>query len=195
MHALDRAQAIRWTGSSPRLGDVVAIEVRPALPSELWPIINALPQGWYGPHPHLLTFQVTEMVRSGRMLLAHEDEEELAGVVGWQDDAAFGAMYAKFIFVKEKFRRQTVAARLVRELALTASALELRAIFVDFPDDSPLLTVADTMTFPGVRKAGHVDNFHEDGRVSVFYALDVRQAAAFIRSLDQLIEKGERDND
>src|SRR4051812_45530016 len=85
-----------------------SIYVGRALPCEYGVVVNAMPQAWFESNPSLLQIQVARLISGSRFLIAQRGSTLLGGVA-WQDDIAFGAFYAKLLFVKEQYRGSTVA--------------------------------------------------------------------------------------
>jgi len=162
----------------------VEITVSRALPAEYPVILNNLPPGWFEPAPHLLHLQIAEMVNAQRFLIAYT-ESKLVGTLGWQDQVAFGALYAKFLYVKPEYRRQAVEFRLGRELVNIAMETGQRAVFADVPVNSPVIAVLEKV--PGCRKAGEIESFQENGVTSVIFHFELGKAHDFIHYADRLI--------
>lgn len=161
------------------------IEVGLAVPSEYRVVLNAMPREWFAPEPHLLHLQVAEMFNSNRFLIA-QDGDRLAGGVGWQDNIAFGALYAKFIFVTSAYQQRAVATLLMREVLAVAARSGYRRVFQDIPEHSPLQAVADAL--PGAQTVGHIDGFHEPGVRSLIVAFDAKDYDSLIKEADRRID-------
>jgi len=148
------------------------------LPAELPVLLNRLPQEWFEPQPYVMWLQLAEMISARRLLIAHRDDE-LVGTVGWQENVAYGAWYSKFLYVKPNYRGQGVVFRLVEELIKLAVDEGPRAVFCDFPLDSPVVRAVRQM--PGVREIGQLDGFHAKGVQSVIFGLEMEDAPEFLR--------------
>lgn len=163
------------------------VEISRAMPSEYRVILDALPSGWFTPTPDLLMLKVADMLNSQRMLIAHLGTE-FVGCAGWQDNVAFGAMFASLAFVAPQHRKKGVMLSMLRELATIAIDNGYRGLFVDFPSDSPLIAVAKTM--PGAREAGYIDGLHQDGVRSVIFGIEVAAVPGLVKHLSIRIAKG-----
>jgi hypothetical protein len=161
-----------------------SIYIGRALPCEYQVVLNAMPPAWFESNPSLLHIQVAGLISASRFLIAQRGSTLLGGVA-WQDDIAFGAFYAKLLFVREQYRRSTIAVRLLRELVLIAKDAQARAVFADLPENSPLREVADA--FPGAREVGNIEDFCEPGLKSIIFQIDLRDTERLLRHADRLI--------
>jgi len=162
------------------------IRIGRAMPAEYPAILNNLPPEWFEPSPHLLHLQVADMINGNRFLIAYVGQT-LVGTLGWQENIAFGAYYAKFAFVKPEYRRDGVAIRLFRELLEIARDNGQRALFADAPRESPVVRAVNQI--PGAREVGSIQNFHGDGLESVIFSLDVDEGDGLIELADRLTSK------
>ncbi len=170
--------------ASPATKDAESIYIGRAQPIEYQVVLNAMPPAWFESDPSLLHIQVARLISSGRFLIAQRGSTLLGGVA-WQDDIAFGAFYGKLLFVREQYRRSTIAVRLLRELLVIAKDAQARALFADIPEDSPLRKVADSV--PGLREVGYVQDFCEPGVKSIIFQFDLRESDRLLRYADQMI--------
>ena len=166
-----------------------SVYVGRALPSELHVVLHGMPQRFFEDSPFLLHIQVARLISEGRFLIAQRGTQLLGGVA-WQDDIAFGALYAKLLFVKDELQFAPIAARLMRELIAIGKEQEARAIFADVPEHSPLLKALDAV--PGSREVGYIEDFCEPNVKSIMVQFDLSQSARLIRHAERMIvERGE----
>lgn len=154
-----------------------------ALPLEFHVVLNGMPQQWFEESaPFPLDIQVARLISEGRFLIAQRGSQLLGGLA-WQDDIAFGAFYAKLMFVPDEHQFTEVATALMRELLLIAKEAQARAVFADYPENSPVLMALEAV--PGMRQVGHIQDFCEPGVNSIIVEFDLGQ-------VDQLLKYAER---
>jgi hypothetical protein len=163
-----------------------SIHVGRALPSELHVVLNGMPQRFFEDSPFLLHIQVARLISEGRFLIAQRGTQLLGGVA-WQDDIAFGALYAKLLFVRDQLQFTRITARLMRELIAIGKEQQARAIFADLPEHSPLLKALDAV--PGSREVGYIEDFGEPNVKSIMVQFDLSQSTRLIRHAERLIVK------
>ena len=162
------------------------IEVGRALPIEYPVILNGMPPEWLiSEDAYQMYLQVADMINANRFLVAQVGQR-LAGGVGWQDNIAYGALYAKFIFVNPEFQDAGVAARLYAEVITIARELNKRAVFCDVPENSPFGEFAKEM--PGLKEVGYIDGFHETGVRSRIFAFDFKQYDMVEREVERRLK-------
>jgi GNAT superfamily N-acetyltransferase len=160
------------------------IHVGRVVPSEFTVVVNSMPPEWFVPEPHIVQLQIAEMFNSNRFLVA-QIGQRLMGGVGWQENVAAGAYFAKFLFVRPDHQRSGVAVRLLRELITIGANAGQRAVFGDIPEDSPLREVADRI--PGAREVGYIEEFHQPGVKSIIVSFDLREHKRLLREADRRI--------
>ncbi|MEZ4294089.1 MAG: hypothetical protein R3B70_03865 [Polyangiaceae bacterium] len=156
-----------------------------AKPAEFPAVLAALPADWLSFGGGLIQLQFASMVDSGRCLVARDEASFIAGVAGWDETTAFGAMYAKFGAVTLEYQLQGISYLLARELILIAKSRKYRAILGDFPSTSPMLRVA--LMIPGLKEAGYVDGLHGAGVRSAIIRLDATSYDTAIAYLDDKV--------
>lgn len=176
--------SVSKNSTSQATNNAESIYIGRALTCEYQVVLNAMPPAWFESNPSLLQVQVARLISNSRFLIAQSGSTLLGGVA-WQDDIAFGALYAKLLFVREKYRQSGIAIRLIRELLVIGKDAQARAVFADIPEHSTMREVLDDV--PGVREVGFIEDFCEPGVKSIIVQFDLEGSDRLLRYADKIL--------